>query len=86
MSRRTILLLLAVFSAGVNSTAAEEKPGLPLEPSATWVSGSNLVQPAGLPQLGKWMLGSDGAAAHWLGEIYDGKRLREPINVIIVDE
>jgi hypothetical protein len=32
------------------------------------------------------MLGSDGTAAHWLGEVYQGKRLREPINVIIIDE
>jgi hypothetical protein len=32
------------------------------------------------------MLGQDGTAAHWLGEVYQGKRLREPINVVIVDE
>jgi hypothetical protein len=30
------------------------------------------------------MLAADGTPAHWLGEVYQGKRLREPINVVIV--
>ena len=32
------------------------------------------------------MLTRDGVASDWLGEIYNGKNLREPINVILVDE
>lgn len=32
------------------------------------------------------MIGPDGAFAHWLGEVVEGKALREPINVIVVDE
>jgi hypothetical protein len=32
------------------------------------------------------MIASDGTIAHWLGEIVDGKRLHEPINVILIDE
>jgi hypothetical protein len=32
------------------------------------------------------MLGPDGKAAHWLGELYRGKGLREPINIVIIDE
>ena len=31
------------------------------------------------------MLDRSGSPAHWLGEIYDGKKLREPINVVLVD-
>ncbi|MGQ7793398.1 hypothetical protein ACUN0C_13395 [Faunimonas sp. B44] len=31
------------------------------------------------------MIDPQGTPAHWLGEIYDGKALREPINVVIVD-
>jgi len=31
------------------------------------------------------MLDHSGSPAHWLGEIYQGKKLREPINVVIVD-
>jgi hypothetical protein len=40
----------------------------------------------GLPAIGKWMLTGQGAPSDWLGELYRGKHLREPINVIIVDE
>ncbi len=38
-----------------------------------------------MPELGKWLLGKGGAPAHWLGQKYKGKELREPINIIIVD-
>jgi hypothetical protein len=44
-----------------------------------------VVKPEGLPELGRWMIGPDGTPAHWLGGIYSGKKLREPINVIVVD-
>ena len=32
------------------------------------------------------MIAGDGTIAHWLGETVDGKRLHEPVNVILVDE
>lgn len=38
-----------------------------------------------LPAVGKWMVEAKGDFAHWLGELYEGKPLREPINVILVD-
>lgn len=44
-----------------------------------------VVQPTVLPEIGKWMLNPDFTPADWLGEIYQGKTLREPINIIIVD-
>jgi hypothetical protein len=50
------------------------------------ISGLNVANPPDLPVIGKWMLGRDGSPADWLGVFLDGKRLREPINVIIVDE
>jgi hypothetical protein len=31
------------------------------------------------------MLDANGSPAHWLGEIYGGKQLREPINIVIID-
>jgi hypothetical protein len=46
---------------------------------------ADVAAPDGLPAIGKWMIAGDGSIAHWLGEIYEGKRLREPINVIVVD-
>lgn len=39
----------------------------------------------GLPAIGKWLIAPDLAPANWLGEIYRGKALREPINVVIID-
>ena len=44
-----------------------------------------IAQPVGLPAIGKWMLDSSYQPAHWLGEIYCGKNLREPINLILAD-
>jgi hypothetical protein len=49
------------------------------------LTSSDMVKPDGLPEIGKWMIDRDGTVAHWLGEIYEGKHLREPINVILVD-
>lgn len=45
----------------------------------------DVVAPPGLPIIGKWMIARDGTIAHWLGEALQGKRLREPINLIVVD-
>jgi hypothetical protein len=41
--------------------------------------------PDGLPAVGLWMLAPSGSPADWLGCPLRGKRLIEPINVIIVD-
>lgn len=46
----------------------------------------DVVQPTLLPDIGKWMLDPDLTPAHWIGEVYYGKTLREPINIIIVDQ
>src|SRR5262245_15212368 len=40
----------------------------------------------GLPAIGKWMIDHSGTVAHWLGAHLEGKRLYEPINVILIDE
>ena len=39
----------------------------------------------GFPELGKWMIDGSGSPAHWLGEIYQGRAIREPINLVLVD-
>jgi hypothetical protein len=80
-------MLLLVGTAG----AVAQQPGPVVAQGqgasgSAWISGDNAVRPLGLPAIGKWMLAADGTPAHWLGEVYQGKRLREPINVIIVDE
>jgi hypothetical protein len=53
----------------------EPEPG----PSETF------AHPQGLPEIGKWMIDAQAEPAHWLGESYHGKHLREPINVIVLD-
>jgi hypothetical protein len=54
-------------------------------PAPALLNLADTVQPPGFPVLGKWMIDPDGTPAHWLGEVVDGKGLREPINIIIVD-
>jgi hypothetical protein len=74
--RIAILAAFAFFLAVVPSLGAQEiLKGLPTEKTS----------PPGMPQIGLWMLSSKGGTADWLGEKYKGKRLLEPINVIIVD-
>ncbi len=39
-----------------------------------------------VPSTGQWMYTSEKEPAHWLGQEYLGKELREPINVVVIDE
>lgn len=48
-------------------------------------AAADMAHPPGLPEIGKWMIDREGTIAHWLGELDDGRKLREPINVIFVD-
>lgn len=58
---------------------------LPASGKSAPVQPTDVANPADLPAIGKWMIAPDGTIAHWLGQIVDGKALREPINVITVD-
>lgn len=54
--------------------------------SSSWQPPPETVaHPQGLPPIGKWMLNAQYEPAHWLGESYRGKNLREPINIVIAD-
>jgi hypothetical protein len=82
-------LYLALFACDGGASAQEPSSHAAeqLSPAARhWITGVNLANPPNLPAIGKWMLSADGTPAHWMGQIYDGKGLREPINVIIIDE
>lgn len=48
-------------------------------------SSSDLIHPKGLPVIGKWMISSSNAPANWLGIKFQGKEMREPINLVIID-
>lgn len=83
-NRREVLtgLLFVGGSVGVRAQAsvgnAANKPNLSLGPD-------DIASPEGLPDIGKWMIAPDGTIAHWLGASYEGKHLREPINVVLID-
>jgi hypothetical protein len=62
------------------SEARQVEPVQPFKPGA-----SDVILPKGFPPMGKWMISPRLAYADWLGTTFDGKRLREPVNVIIVD-
>jgi hypothetical protein len=79
-----VALALAGMFLGAGASAEQATPGqAPVYPRFNSVT--DVVTPPGLPAIGKWMIDRDGTIAHWLGEVYQGKRLREPINVILVD-
>ncbi|AHB48735.1 hypothetical protein W911_10550 [Hyphomicrobium nitrativorans NL23] len=71
--------LLALVTAA--TATAADKPVL----DAPSIPQSEIASPAGLPAIGKWMIAKDGSIAHWLGERVDGKKLHEPINVVLID-
>ena len=86
--RRSVHVMAFVIT--VRATAPEAQP-LPLAGEGTPVSqgvrtsGTDVETPPGLPDIGKWMLTAQAVPSDWLGEVYEGKNLREPINVVILD-
>ncbi len=58
---------------------------MPPTNSVASVGVGDIMQPKDLPEVGKWMLDADSAPSQWLGEVYEGRHLREPINIIILD-
>jgi hypothetical protein len=73
------LALAAIFPLEAQAGEIDMCPA----PVASADIGQETIEAPGLPNFGKWMLDHTGSPAHWLGEIYQGKKLREPINVVI---
>lgn len=77
--------------------SSEDRPDLPAAPyhyaqepvvllaKKPKLERRDTIEPDGLPIIGKWMYSPSGKIANWLGAIYNGKNLHEPINIIIVD-
>jgi hypothetical protein len=80
----TLASMASLLHAQPTVPAAERTMGGP-PPINAPLTGTDVARPRGLPEIGKWMIDRDGTVAHWLGEIYEGKHLHEPINVILVD-
>jgi hypothetical protein len=86
-SRPQAIALIAALALATSLAHAQPiAPAKPAPEAASLVATpQDAVKPPGLPAIGKWMIAPDGSIAHWLGELYRGKQLREPINVILVD-
>lgn len=69
---------LATLAQEPTTTAGEVQPAYEPGPG-------DLVTVDDWPPIGKWMIDSSLQPAGWLGERVEGKALREPINVILVD-
>lgn len=92
----SLIVLTLVFIAAMSCTAPSGRVSDSQKPATDQaISGSvanfrpepdDVAHPKLFPEIGKWMLDPDLTPAHWIGEIYNGKTLREPINVIIVDQ
>jgi hypothetical protein len=77
--RAAFVALFAVAGAVPMDAHGQVQPPVALAAEA-------IANPPGLPAIGWWMIARDGTIAHWLGEIVNGKRLHEPINVILIDD
>jgi hypothetical protein len=78
---RALLLAALMIPVGITwQIAVKKSPQGQFEPNP-----GDVISPKGLPSIGKWMISPRLSYSDWLGTVYNGKRLREPINVIIVD-
>lgn len=72
-----IFLISFIIILGVSNSVAQK-------PDQAYLSNDIPSIPS--LAIGKWMIAPDQHPARWLDEKYFGKTLREPINIIIVDE
>jgi hypothetical protein len=73
------------FSKSLLAALLALSASAPLSAQAASGLAGETASPPGLPAIGLWMLNGKGAIADWLGYPHQGKRLLEPVNVIIVD-
>jgi hypothetical protein len=82
LAKVSVMIMIGTASGAQPSNGAGGAPYA----AAGWLQQSDIVTLPGLPDIGKWMMTLQGVPSDWLGEVYEGKNLREPINVIILDE
>jgi hypothetical protein len=97
-SRRALALLAAVFLSAslvaAQGTATVQAPTATAQAPTATAKGAapnctdiakGAALPFALPDIGKWMVASDGRIASWLDWKYQDKQLREPINIVLFD-
>jgi hypothetical protein len=82
---RILCFLLAASASALCPSGAAAQGVLSLQ-CVDAPTPADTAKPEGLPEIGKWMIASDGSIASWLGWRYFGKGLLEPVNVIIFDK
>ncbi len=80
---RKLLTILVVLLAGILLTYGGLWLTTPVSQTLLAVEQTRL--PEGL-RIGRWLLTGREVPANWLGQKVQGKAMREPINVILVDE
>jgi hypothetical protein len=79
-----IKLSALLMLCGLASLTAHATDNLAIDTPASLPPGE-IATPPNMPAMGKWMFDRDGSIAHWLGQMVGGKKLHEPINVILID-
>jgi len=74
-----LILLLAPGSPAGQAARLGTKPG------QFKAAPSDVARIPGYPAIGKWMISKEMIYSDWMGVSHNGKKLREPINVIVVD-
>ena len=92
MAIALIILLLSAAIITAQDSTHKKSTALPAKDSMSsarikenLLSIGEMVYLPGLPYMGKWMYTSDLNRAHWLGVLWQNKKLYEPINVILLD-
>lgn len=80
-----IIALFTLMAATVEAGPLSDRSSALNDPPRFEFGPEDTVSPENLPELGKWMVDHDGVVAHWLGATYEGKHIREPINVVLMD-
>jgi hypothetical protein len=74
MKKFILILFVSVLVCSAAAAADEYIP-----------SPKDIAHINGLPEIGKWMISPENRPANWIGELYKGKMMKEPINIIIID-
>jgi hypothetical protein len=85
MKNRTYGIDLALVFLLTLGGAAGQTVRTGEEPEQFKPRPADIARPNGFPSIGKWMISPEMTYASWLGAIHEGKKLREPINVVIID-
>ncbi len=81
-----ILAGTSAFGSRAAMDRIRDQAGAPGQDLAQYKpAADDVAYPAGFPSIGKWLISARLSYADWFGLRFEGKTLREPINVIVID-